>query len=230
MRPLFKPARTAVVFVLLSAAIFCGCTQQKADISGKWKASYNLSDAVNEVVNDSKFAQGTEDKFDATLHVDQIFTIDKQSGSDYYTVSSVPDIQKFEKDYKIYIEQYTNWLIEQFYQKNAQNETREEFAERFEAGNGKTPQDAFEDLFYTTFDDYVQKSVKSLYNEEYSLFVRDGRLYRNAMTQDGTNGYETFTLDGDTLTITGNYDMEGNAILPENGSVYTPIVMTRITK
>lgn len=121
-------------------------------------------------------------------------------------------------------------MVEQFYLKNGQSETRQEFAERFEAGNGKTPQRAFEDLFYTTFDADIQKSVKSLYSEEYSLFVRDGRLYRNAMTQDGTDGYETFTLDSDTLTITGNFDMDGNAIPPEDGGTYEPTVMTRVTE
>lgn len=121
-------------------------------------------------------------------------------------------------------------MVEQFYLKNGQSETRQEFAERFEAGNGKTPQRAFEDLFYTTFDADIQKSVKSLYSEEHSLFVRDGRLYRNAMTQDGTDGYETFTLDGDTLTITGNFDMDGNAIPPEDGGTYEPTVTTRVTE
>lgn len=93
--------------VLLSAAVFCACTQQSADISGKWKTSHNLSDSVNEVVNESKFAQGTENKFDAALYVDRICTIEKQSGSDYYTISAAPDMQKFEKDYKAYIDRYT---------------------------------------------------------------------------------------------------------------------------
>lgn len=230
MKPLCRPARTAAVVVLLSAAVFCACAQQSADISGKWKTSHNLSDSVNEVVNESKFAQGTENKFDAALYVDRICTIKKQSGSDYYTISAAPDMEKFEKDYKAYIDRYTAWMVEQFYQKSGQNKTRQEFAEQFEAGVGKTPQRAFEESFYATFDADVQESVKSLYSDEYSLFVRDGRLYRNAMTQGGTNGYETFTLDGDMLTITGNFDMDGNAIPPEDGGTYEPTVMTRVTE
>ena len=92
-------------------------TQQSADISGKWKTSHNLSDSVNEVVNESKFAQGTENKFDAALYVDRICTIEKQSGNDYYTISAAPDMQKFEKDYKAYIDWYTAWMVEQFYLK-----------------------------------------------------------------------------------------------------------------
>ena len=51
-------------------------------------------------------------------------------------------MQKFEKDYKAYLDRYTAWMVEQFYLKNGQSETRQEFAERFEAGNGKTPQRA----------------------------------------------------------------------------------------
>ncbi len=95
-------------------------------------------------------------------------------------------MQKFEKDYKAYIDRYTAWMVEQFYLKNGQSETRQEFAERFEAGNGKTPQRVFEDLFYTTFDADIQKSVKSLYSEEYSLFVRDG----NAIPPEDGGTYE----------------------------------------
>ena len=87
-------------------------------------------------------------------------------------------MQKFEKDYKAYIDRYTAWMVEQFYLKNGQSETRQEFAERFEAGNGKTAKRAFEDLFYTTFDADIHERVKSLNSEEEHLCDRDGRLTR----------------------------------------------------
>lgn len=69
-------------------------------------------------------------------------------------------------------------------------------------------------------DKFIKESVEDLKkenekNEEKSFFdARGDKIYFD--NEEEGKGYETFTLEGDTLTITGTYDMDGKLIDGEN--------------
>ena len=215
-----KAISAVVVCICLIASVFAGCS--KISFEGKWKSTIDLTEEFSKNCDMSEDAEIGEfyEKFNVPLSVDVIYTFDKDNS---YTC--VVDEEKFKADYDAAVEKYINYALEGMY-KYAESEgmSRDEFDALYEQQNGISVNDdiheqADEDLtpvYNTLVDSFTESEIQK-------LGIKDDRFYH---TDDKGNqlGYQTFTLEGDTLTITGEFDMQDK---PVNESDY-PIVLTKM--
>ena len=65
-----------------------------------------------------------------------------------------------------------------------------------------------EEFVKGSVEDFKKENEKI--EEEFLFDARGDKIYFD--NEEEGKGYETFTLEGDTLTITGTYDMDGKLI------------------
>ncbi len=79
------------------------------------------------------------------------------------------------------------------------NMTLEEFEVQYEKINGEKPQDALDELFVIDEDELITTGPYSVKEDRLYIFFDDeGKINRDA--------YDTFVIEGDTLTLTERYD------------------------
>lgn len=215
-----KAISAVVVCICLIASVFAGCS--KISFEGKWKSTIDLTEEFSKNCDMSEDAEIGEfyEKFNVPLSVDIIYTFDKDNS---YTC--VVDEKKFKADCDVAFEKYIDYMIEGMYKyAEAEGLSREEFDAWNVKENGVSVSEEVRAQ--------AEKEVASMYDELIDSFtdtepqrlgIKDDRFYH---TDDKGNqlGYQTFTLEGDTLTITGEFDMQDK---PVNESDYL-IVLTKM--
>lgn len=215
-----KILTAVVVCICFIASVFAGCS--KISMEGKWVSTIDLSNYIAEswdMTDDPEIGQ-YYDKFDAKLTVDVIYTFDKKNN---YTCAV--DEEKLRADLDALAEKVADYTSEGMYKYVEDNgESREEFKAYYEEENGIN---LYDDLYASAKEDcdtIFSDVVKDFTETEMQLMGFEGdRIYQ---TDDNGNetGYQTYILDGDTLTITGEYDMQDNPVNEEN----YPIVANKI--
>lgn len=215
-----KSLSAVVICLCLIAGIFAGCS--KISLEGQWKSTYDLSDSIAEswdMTDDAEYGQ-YYDKFDEKLSVDVIYTFDKDNN---YTCAV--DEEKLRADLDALAEKVTNYVAEGMYKYVEDNgESRDEFDAYYAEENGIA---LYDDLYVSAKEDCDQmfsEIVEEFTESEPQLMgFKDDRIYHT--DKNGNElGYQTYTLEGDTLTITGEYDMQDNPVDEES----YPIVATKI--
>lgn len=217
----FKSVSAVVICLCLIASIFAGCS--KISLEGQWKSTFDLSDSVTEswdMTDDAEVGQ-YYDKFSETLFVDVIYTFDKDNN---YTCAV--DEEKLRADLDALADKVTNYVAEGMYKYVEDNgESRADLDAYYEEDMGIT---LYDDLYVSAkedcdqmFSDIVEEFTES---EPQLMGFKGDRIYQ---TDEKGNelGYQTYTLEGDTLTITGEYDMQDNPVDEES----YPIIATRIS-
>lgn len=217
-----KAVSAVVICLCLIVSIFAGCS--KVSFEGKWKSTIDLTEEFCEAADMSGDAEMGQyyDKLNIPLSVDVIYTF--YSDNSY---TCVADEEKFKADFDAVAEKYINYMIEGMYKyAEAHGMSRDEFDEYYEEENGVS---VLEDIT-AEFEAEVPSAYYEMLDEltetvPQHLRIKDDRFYH---TDDSGNdlGYQTFTLEGDTLTITGEYDMQDKPVDEEE----YPIVLTRMAE
>ena len=217
-----KAISAVVVCLCLIASIFAGCS--KISFEGKWKSTIDLTDefsAGGDMSGDAEMGQ-YYDKLNIPLSVDVIYTFDSDNS---YTC--VADEEKFKADFDAAVEQMIDYMIEGMYKyAEAEGMSRDEFDALYMEENGASVHDDIRSETEADLDSIYNELIGGIAETEpQKLGIKDDRFYH---TDDNGNelGYQTFTLDGDTLTITGEYDMQDN---PVDDDEY-PIVLTKMAE
>lgn len=214
-----KSLSVLLLCICLTAAIFAGCS--KISLEGKYVASIDLSQYIAGL-DMSQSVEGGEyyGKFDAELKIDMFYIIDNKN-----TFITSVDEEKFKADFNVLKKKYMDYVVEGMYgYAESQGIERAQFDEIFVQQNGKSVRDSF--LEEVNFDEDYSNIVNSFTNSTaQNLIVTKDRFY---ITDDNgiKTGYETFTLENDTLTIHGQFDMNDQPVADEN-SVY-PLVLTKV--
>lgn len=217
-----KAISAVVVCICLIASIFAGCS--KISLEGKWVSTIDLTDDFSEggdMSGDAELGQ-YYDKLNVPLSVDVIYTFDSANS---YTC--VVDEEKFKADYAEAVDKFIDYMVEGMYKyAEAEGMSRDEFDAYYKETNGVSVR---EDIKAETDADissiYDEMLAELAQTEPQKLGIKDDRFYH---TDDNGNklGYQTFTLEGDTLTITGEYDMQDK---PVDEDEY-PIVLTKMAE
>ncbi len=217
-----KAISAVVVCICLIASIFAGCS--KVSFEGKWKSTIDLSDDFSEggdMSGDAEMGQ-YYDKLNIPLSVDVIYTFDSDNS---YTC--VPDEEKFKADFDEAVEKMLDYMIEGMYKyAEAEGMSKNEFDAFYKETNGASLRDDIRSETKADIDSIYKELIDEITESEpQKLGIKDDRFYH---TDDNGNklGYQTFTFEGDTLTITGEYDMQDK---PVDEDEY-PIVLTKMAE
>lgn len=158
-------------------------------------------------------------EFKEQISLDMIYTFDSDNA---YVVSV--DEEKFKTDFNAYMEKYIDYMVEGTYKyAEDQGMTREQFDELYKQQEGTTVREGM--LKEVDADAMVKEIVSGFVtNEKQPLLIEDGKFYETD-DQGNKKSYETFTLEGDTLTINGQFDLEDKPMEDEYG-IY-PLVLTK---
>lgn len=207
---------SAILCFCIIACCFAGC-EKRVSLEGTWKASYEEKAFANdfeEEYKDDEIVTEMLKNFENKIIIDMYYVVDEDNNC-----KITIDTEKFEKDLTAKSEEFLD-LMEEAYYRGAEKEglTRKQFDEYYKEVEKTTLRDAlYEEM---ELDEFIKESVEDLKkenekNEEKSFFdARGDKIYFD--NEDEGKGYETFTLEGDTLTITGTYDMDGKLIDGEN--------------
>lgn len=207
---------SAILCFCIIACCFAGC-EKRVSLEGTWKASYEEKAFANdfeEEYKDDEIVTEMLKNFENKIIIDMYYVVDEDNNC-----KITIDTEKFEKDLTAKSEEFLD-LMEEAYYRGAEKEglTRKQFDEYYKEVEKTTLRNAlYEEM---ELDEFIKESVEDLKkenekNEEKSFFdARGDKIYFD--NEDEGKGYETFTLEGDTLTITGTYDMDGKLIDGEN--------------
>lgn len=213
-----KALSAVLVCICLIASMFAGCS--KISFEGKWISTLDLSDSLNAELDMSKDTDGKFfGEFKEKITIDMIYTFDSDNA---YIVSV--DEEKFKTDFNAYMEKYIDYMVEGTY-KYAESEgmDRAQFDEMYKQQEGTTVREGM--LKEIDADSMVTEIVSGFVtNEKQPLLIEDGKFYETD-DQGNKKSYETFTLEGDTLTINGQFDLNDKAMEDEYG-IY-PLVLTK---
>lgn len=199
---------------------FSGC--QRISLEGTWKATINLTDLLKPVYDLSDDEDGAfYGEFNEPISIDLIYTFDKLNNC----MMSV-DEEKFRTDYYAYIEKNTDYMVEGEYKyAESKNITREQVDAFYQEKYGKSlRQWTAERLDAETECD---KLLNDLSDEKKQFTVIDDNKFYVVNSNGERTSYESFTLDGDTLTIHGRFNMDGEPV-KDDKNIY-PIVLIRQT-
>ncbi len=215
-----KVLSAVVVCICLIASIFAGCS--KISLEGKWKSTLDLTEEFSEgcdMTGDPELGKYYE-KFSEPLSIDIIYTFDSDNS---YTCAV--DEEKFKDDFDAAVEKCVDYMIEGMYKYAEDNGmTRDEFDALYKEQEGVSLREGIlkgsQEEVAPLYDEMIEGCSET---EPQHLLIKDDRFYN---TDDNGNklGYQPFTLEGDTLTITGEFDMEDK---PVNEDDY-PIVLTKM--
>ncbi len=213
-----KALGAVLVCICLIASMFAGCS--KISFEGKWISTLDLSDTLNAELDMSKDTDGKYfGEFKESISLDMIYTFDSDNA---YVVSV--DEEKFKTDFNAYMEKYIDYMVEGTYKyAEDQGMNREQFDELYKQQEGTTVREGM--LKEVDADAMVKEIVSGFVtNEKQPLLIEDGKFYETD-DQGNKKSYETFTLEGDTLTINGQFDLEDKPMEDEYG-IY-PLVLTK---
>lgn len=202
------------VLLCLCIAVFCfaGC-EKRVSLEGTWKASYEIEACANdfeEEYKDDEIVTEMLKKFENKITVDMYYEVDEDNNC-----KITVDMEKYEKDLRAKSEELLD-LMEEAYYRGAEKEglTRKQFDEYYKEVENTTLRDALykememEEFVKGSVEDFKKENEKI--EEEFLFDARGDKIYFD--NEEEGKGYETFTLEGDTLTITGTYDMNGKLI------------------
>lgn len=213
-----KALSAVLICVCLMAAVFAGCSP-KVSLEGKWETTIDLSKEANESLDLSQEEDGEYyGVFSEPLSVNIFYTFDSDNN---YTISV--NEEQFRPAFDAYMESYINYALEGTYKAaEAEGVTREELDDYYMESEGISMRD---DLINELKLDNMYASLIKDYNENEAqlTIIEKDRFY---ITDDNGNkiNYESFTLEGDTLTINGLYDMNDN---PVEDNIY-PLTFTKV--
>lgn len=217
-----KAISAVVICICLIASVFAGCS--KISLEGKWKSTIDLTEDFSEggdMTDDPELGQ-YYDKLNIPLSIDVIYTFDSNNS---YTCAV--DEEKFKADFDEAVEKMIDYMVEGMYKyAEAQGMSRDEFDAFYEEDNGSSVREDIraesEADIASIYDEMIEELTETQLQH---LGIKDDRFYH---TDDNGNelGYQTFTLEGDTLTITGEYDMQDKPVDEED----YPIVLTRMAQ
>lgn len=217
-----KAIGAVVVCLCLIAGIFAGCS--KISLEGKWISTIDLTEDFSEggdMSGDAEMGQ-YYDKLNIPLSVDVIYTFYSDNS---YTCAA--DEEKFKSDFDAAVEKMLDYMIEGMYKyAEAEGMSKEEFDAFYLETNGASIRDDIRSGTKADIDSIYKEMIDELTETvPQHLGIKDDRFYH---TDDNGNelGYQTFTLEGDTLTITGEYDMQDNPVDEEE----YPIVLTKMAE
>ncbi len=212
----------------LFAALFCICIIVSGfsgcspiSLEGKWRATVSLTQMINSQLNSSDNEDVGEyaGEFSQELTIDLIYSFDENNS---YTISV--DEEKFKSDCDVYIESYIDYLVEVIYKySQASDISKDNLDKYYQDEIGASLKESLKDeLALDKLCDEIAADFTRDTRQPAS--VRSGKLY---ITDDNGDrqSYEAFTADGDTITITGHYDMLDNELEDED-NIY-PIVLTK---
>lgn len=205
--------------ICLAAAMLSGCS--KISLEGKYSVTIDLSSYISSLDMSADSDMGEYyDKFDAELSLDLIYTFDDQNA---FTTSV--DEEKFKKDFDILEEKYMDYVIEGMYNFAESNGmTKADFDKFFQQENKKTIRESYSEE--VAFDEDYNTIIASFTNSAKQNLIISGDKFYITDEKGNKTGYETFDFENDTLTIYGQFDMDGNAVQDEN-MIY-PLVLTKI--
>lgn len=213
-----KALSAVLVCICLIASMFAGCS--KISFEGTWVSTLDLSDTLNAELDMAKDEDGEFfGEFKEQISIDMIYTFDSENS---YIVSV--DEEKFKTDFTAYMDKYIDYMVEGTY-KYAESEgmSREQFDELYKEQTGS---DVREGILKEVDADSMIKEIVSgfVMDEKQPLLIEDGRFYETD-DQGNKKSYETFTLEGNTLTINGQFDLEDKPMEDEY-NIY-PLVLTK---
>lgn len=204
----------------LIGSVFAGCTK-KVSLEGTWKTTINLDVLVQELdLSEDEDAGQYYEKFDGTLSADLIYVFDSDNA---YTISV--DEEKFKTDFDALCEKYYDYVMEGTYKMGEDNGmTREEMDKYYESEYGKSMRDSL--IADLKMEDLYNEFVENCNTPEKQPTLIEGDKAYITDDQGNKTGYETFTLEGDTYTITGKFDMEDKPVKDDENFTY-PMVFTK---
>lgn len=220
-----KVLTSIVLSIVLIASVFAGCTKQ-ISLEGVWITK--SPDMGKQILEESK---DEEDKllteafadFNVPLEATIVYTFDENNA---YTVEI--DENQFRTDADKFMEEFINRFVDYTYAlAEADGLSKEDLDKYYEESENTTVRDAL--VKNLTPDKMIKEMLDELKSgfaqlEKQNTIIKDDRFY---ITDESGNktGYETFTLEGDTLTITGSYDMNDVPLEDEDG-LY-PLVLVK---
>lgn len=217
-----KAIGALVVCLCLVASIFAGCS--RISFEGKWVSTLDLTEAFNEggdMTGDPEMGQ-YYDKPNIPLSIDVIYTFDSDNS---YTCAA--DEEKFRADYDAAVEKMIDYMVEGMYKfAEANGMSREEFDTLYEQDNAASIREEIRIETEAELGSLCDEMIEEVAETEPQLLkIREDRFYH---TDDEGNdlGYQTFTFENDTLTITGEYDMQDQPVDEEE----YPIVLTKMAE
>lgn len=213
-----KSFAAVIICLCLIAGSFAGCS--KISLEGKWTATVDLTSFANSELDMSQDEDGEYfGEFNEPLSMELIYTFDSNNA---YTVSV--NEEKFKTDFNAFLEKYIDYMTEGTYKyAESQGMTRDEFDEYYKSEYGKTLRESFSEEMKAD-EWYNEFSNEFTTTEPQPTIIEDGRFY-DTDDQGNKTGYETYTLDGDTLTINGQFDMNDKEIEDED-NIY-PLTLTK---
>lgn len=213
-----KSLSAVLLCIALIAAVFAGCSP-KVSLEGKWETTIDLTKDANEGLDMSQEEDGEYfGEFNEPLTVNIFYTFDSDNN---YTVSV--NEEQFKPAFDAFMEKYINYCVEGTYKAGeAEGISREDFDEFYMETYGQTLRDAFieelklDNMYASLIKDYNESTTQQTIVDKDKFYITD----------DNGNkiNYESFTLEGDKLTINGLYDMNDN---PVEDEAY-PLVFTKV--
>lgn len=214
-----KSLSAVILCICLIASVFAGCSK-KISLEGTWRATIDLTNTISKELTMANDDDGEYfGDFSEPISIDVIYTFDSENA---YTVSV--DEEKFKSDCDAYIQKYIDYFAEGTYKyAESQGMTREQFDENYKKENGKTLKESFAEEFKSD-DIYTEIASGFSSDEKKYTQIEDDKFY---ITDENGNktGYETFTLEDNTLTINGEFDMNDQPVEDED-NIY-PLVLTK---
>lgn len=202
----------AVVATLMATIMcFVGCGSNEPDLVGKWECDYDLTDLMNE-----SFAQGLGMEADEFMKYmkfsDFVLKLDFEFTADGYMKIEL-NRESIEQRAAEGREMITNGLNAYF--EDQLSDLGIDDVEAYLAEVGMDPAAIAEESMGA---DFVEQQITAM-SRTCKFSAKDGKLYSFDEGEIANPDlYETFTLEGDTLTITGASD----------GSEGYPFVLTRV--
>lgn len=213
-----KSLSAVLICVCLIAAMFAGCSP-KVSLEGKWETTIDLTKEANEGLDMSQDEDGEYfGIFDEPLTINIYYTFDSDNN---YTVSV--NEEQFRPEFDAYMEKYIDYVVEGTYKTGeAEGITREEFDEYYMETYDKSIRDEFieelklDNMYASLIKDYNENTTQQTIIDKDKFYITDDK--------GNKINYESFTLEGDKLTINGLYDMNDN---PVEDEAY-PLVFTKV--
>jgi hypothetical protein len=214
-----KSLLSIVLCICLIATAFVGCSK-KSSLEGTWVTTIDLTQEINDAMYsnlDDDTLSYLGDLSDP-LSVDLLYTFDEDNN---YTITV--DEDKLLTDLSAYMGKMIDSVAEATYKiAESQGMSRDELDDFYMSEYGITLKGDLADKI--DINDTVNDIVDSLVQiHSQSAIIEGDRIYEVDEYGNKT-GYETFTLDGDVLTITGEYNIDDTQT--DDNDMY-PITLTK---
>ncbi len=182
-----------VLGLLLCAVMMLSATACTAEneLVGRWEGTVSYEKlALGTLSEDEKEDMGEQLEWFKGLEM-EFYIVFNADG----TYSAGMEDDSFDECMTTITDRIYDYLEEQA---KALNMTMEEYEAKYEEVNGKKPQEMLAELFVDDEESVTVGPYRVKDDQLYLFFDEDGKLDLDA--------YDTFTLEGDTLTLTERYD------------------------